>query len=118
MWIATTAGFVSIVKDSVDQDMMVVRARRRIHLVEFLADAPFEPVIMCDHHGHRDYRWRFFARQDQVARLVSDHVMRIDYSNFKDATKKDDPELAQMYGYWWSDHYNYQLTDPSYRRDY
>lgn len=109
MWIAMTDGFVSVVKDNgvADGSGLVVRARRKKHLLNLFGESARHRIIV-DEFGAKDYKYRVFASKPEVARIMSERVMDIDYTNFKAQAKKEDEKLAKMYSLWWHDHYEYQ----------
>lgn len=106
MWIALPNSFVSVVEKHGDPEFLQVRARTKKHLVNFLEDVPYE--IVEDKKGEKDYRWRAIVAKPVVADLVHRKVLAIDWTNFKDRAKVEDPDLATMYGYWWYDHFSLQ----------
>ena len=98
MWICFNDAFVSIVKDP-DTDKLLVRARRREHLVSFLGEEFSGKVQMTP---ERDYRFRAVVTKNHVAMILCDRAFAIDYGNFKDSVKDED--LHRMYTNWWCDH--------------
>jgi hypothetical protein len=111
MWIALPDSFVSIVEDPANPGYLQVRSRTKRHLLNFFKDTPFEEDdlhIIEDKDGERDYQWRTIQPKSVVSHIMAQAVQKIDWSNFKDKAKKEDPELATMYGLWWSDHFSLQ----------
>ena len=104
MWVMMTDGFVSIVEDRNHKDRVLVRARKKSHLVEFLRHERFE---IC-HTPTADYHWRASLTKVAVGVLLMERAMSIDYDNFKAAAKKVDPDLADAYGDVWATMYDYQ----------
>lgn len=109
MWLAMKDGFLSIV-ESDDADYLKVRSRRREHLEAFIEPLPKELTPEIIDSVGTDYRWRVILERELVAKLVADRVASIDYGNFKASVR--DPNLAEMYGRWWQDHYDFQGEDP------
>lgn len=104
MWIMMRDGFVSIVEDRNDDTRVIVRARKKQHLVDFLRHERFE----ISHTPTADYHWRATIAKAAAGVLVMERVMSIDYDNFKAAAKKVDSELADAYGDVWATMYDYQ----------
>lgn len=79
MWAITDRGFVSLVEDRDDGDMLHVRARVKADIT-----ALFEGAEVLTTHG-ADYRWRAIIPRERVAKRLHDAVMEIRYtSHFKD----------------------------------
>lgn len=104
MWICFNDAFVSIVEyQNADADVgmskLLVRARRREHLVAFLG-VEFATQITVT--PDRDYRFRAVVSRSLVAMILSKRAWEIDYGNFKDSV--EDADLHRMYALWWGDH--------------
>lgn len=76
MWIATEKGFFSIVKDTTT-GMMLVRARKKSDLKELF---PKKKIITNE---NKDYVYRVYATQKEVANKLFGLGAQIDYHNFK-----------------------------------
>ena len=107
MWIATNVGFISIVQDKKDAQVLKVRARARAHL-----EALFPGVAILETED-TDYRFRVITDRPTVALLLADLVMAegdrpgsVKYDNFKNSVK-DNP-LHDLYSDFWSLHHRYQ----------
>jgi hypothetical protein len=110
MWICSTIGFFSIVKDQNDANRLLVRARDRVHLERFadqiaantlrrympastnedlLPELSRAPAAMLREQiietPDRDYRFRLRLHHEDVIEQVAKLTKEIDYSNFKDA---------------------------------
>ena len=95
MWICLNNAFFSIVADNDDVrgDRLLVRARREGDIeAVFGADA--------DHTPERDYAYRTWLPREQVAEVIRDQALGIDYPNFKNSV--DDPELHNAYSRVWT----------------
>lgn len=100
MWICLNDGFISAVQTENDPNLLKVRARRLNHLQSIFP-------------GHRiqitrktDYKYRVFVTKEELARVMLNRIMNIDYSNFKNSVEDD--ELHDLYGRFWMQHYRYQ----------
>jgi predicted lipoprotein len=83
VWIATDFGFFSIVEKPWDkaQGTLTVRARVRGDLVNFIQRAGASTSIADD--AEADYHYRIQVRKADVATVLGEAVLGIDYSNFK-----------------------------------
>lgn len=86
MWITTVNGFVSVVEDRDDADILQVRARARADIT-----AMFPTAEVYDLPG-ADYLHRARVPRQQVADALHAAVMAIDYdSHFKDVALETSP---------------------------
>jgi hypothetical protein len=88
MWVFSKTGFVSIVKHADFSDKVLVRARCREDLENFLqTPSPMrcESVITISNTQEADYPWRCVVSHAHAQCIVGAMVMAIDYENFKDA---------------------------------
>lgn len=85
MWIAMNDNFVSIVKHAYADDIYIVRARVREDLVNLFPLKKDDILETKD----SDYRFRLFVTPKAVADIVSQRIMDIDYSNFKNSVIED-----------------------------
>lgn len=107
MWLFCEDGFYSIVQDRRDPHVLIVRARDRRDLETLYrrarAAAPaseFGPIVET---ADTDYRYRFAAPRELVARLAMRTVERIDYPNFKDRIAAvQGSERASLYAQVWA----------------
>jgi hypothetical protein len=88
MWLFTRYGFYSIAcarkpDNSIDQDLLMIRVRRRDHLESlqqrFPALAGSEIVTL----PNRDYRYRIIVRKGMWVGIVTELAQEQDWSNFK-----------------------------------
>ena len=100
MWICLNDGFLSVV-DKTDENILVVRARRK----EILESSfPNLEIVETDRN---DYRYRVFCTRQELKDFLAKRVDEIDYPNFKDSVQE--PDLHEMYANMWTLHYNYQF---------
>ncbi|WP_046864783.1 hypothetical protein [Microvirga massiliensis] len=101
MWLCFNNAFVSAVADRDDPNRLMVRARRREHLVNlFGADAD-----IIEGAG-TDYKYRVFIERRVLADLAHKTLMSLGYDNFKNSVKDDD--LHDLYSDFWELHYEMQ----------
>lgn len=82
MWIYTTRGFFSIVRDEKNMQNVLVRARLKGDL-ENLRDA-WPTLGATRETNRRDYRFRASLPAREVPLMMSKLASEIDYTNFKD----------------------------------
>lgn len=97
MWVCLNNSFVSIVENYFDKNTLLVRARRRKDVQNFLdADVGQYPITET---LDSDYRFRAVVPREEVAIRMVKHLAKINYGNFKDSTKDED--LQHFYGEVW-----------------
>ena len=114
MWIATNRGFLSIVTAdrarlpapekkalAAAPKVLCVRARKAAHLRALF------PGKTVHQFANRDYPARIFIANTELAMLLADEVLTIDYPNFKNSVK--DAELHDAYMGVWSVMHRYQM---------
>jgi hypothetical protein len=91
MWIFCKSGFVSIVRHKVWPGKLLVRARVRADLENFvhLLDEIGKTTHAIEEIEKADYRFRTVATPRLVAAAVAQIVADIDYPNFKNAVHGD-----------------------------
>jgi hypothetical protein len=100
-WVCLNDAFLSVVKHRDDEGLLVVRARRRDHLINvFGKDAGITVT------PERDYKYRVFAERNKLAQIIAARIDQINYGNFKDSVEADD--LHELYARFWGLHYQYQ----------
>ena len=102
MWLFTTSGFVSIVKHRYMPGRLMIRARVREDLEQF--------VSVLDEIGggqHKiketpdgDYRFRVTAKKETAAQAIARITTDIDYDNFKNAIHGDPARDRAYMGVW------------------
>jgi hypothetical protein len=104
MWIVTNRGFMSIVaKDRNGKksgphadDEVSVRFRRPQDAEALFPD---HPVVLTP---HGDYACRVFATREEVAKVVCQEALEIDYTNFKSSIPRKDHALIAAAHEGWS----------------
>lgn len=99
MWIATVNGFLSIVQDRHDANLLQVRARVA---QDITANFPTAEVFVQE---GADYRYRARISRSEVAETLARAVADLDYeSHFKDIALERSPanshRRAAYYGTW------------------
>lgn len=82
MWICLNDAFLSIVKNRNDDETLLVRARNPAHLLHVFPDCS----IWSDEKA--DYPFRAYIERDEVAKIIGQRLMDIEYPNFKDSVKE------------------------------
>ena len=93
MWIFTNKGFISAVADFNNTGNLLVRARNKKHLTALF------PGVKVAKTENADYLYRVSIPQEDVARVIAQNVMEIDYTNFKKSIP-DDEYHAACSGVW------------------
>lgn len=83
MWIMRNDAFLSVVDKAPNPDQLVVRARVEGHIEAVFPNAK----VIRDASG--DYLFRAFIDRQEVAEVMFQTVMGIDYPNFKNSIKDD-----------------------------
>lgn len=100
MWICFNDGFISVVKDKLNLDELVIRARRKDILETLFPGKEITTLTVSD------YKYRTYCSKEEFSKLLVDRVSDIEYTNFKDSTT--DPDLHNLYADMWQLHYFYQ----------
>lgn len=79
MWIMTNKGFISAVQHRHDPDILMVRARKREHLLQIVDDRHIFQVTPSD------YPWRCNINKDLFAYKLCELTQNINYDNFKNS---------------------------------
>jgi hypothetical protein len=96
LWCCLKDGFISVVEDyssSTSVRDLLVRARLPGNLEQLFPNA-----VVREDEG-TDYRFRATIPREIVAQALFDHVMAIDYTNFKSSVKSRPLHDAYM-GFW------------------
>ena len=109
MWFCFNDGFLSVVADKTKPARVMVRARRKIDLVNV-----FGPDVEIVETPEADYRWRTFLHREAFKQVVNSRIDTMNYTNFKDSVK--DHDLHRMYVEVWERHAKYGETDPASRK--
>lgn len=100
MWICFNDGFVSVVKDKLNIDELVVRSRRKEILEQLFPDNKITTLTVSD------YKYRTYCSKENWSKIMVDRIQDIEYTNFKDSTT--DKDLHNLYADMWMTHYQYQ----------
>lgn len=100
MWICFNDGFVSIVNDFSNENMLLVRSRRRDILEKLF---PKENIV---EGAGTDYKYRMFVEKEKVVEVIKQRLLNITYGNFKNSVVDND--LHDLYGTFWYNHFMYQ----------
>ncbi len=102
MWLFTKFGFVSVVEDVVDSNLLLVRARTYRDILLLLAYMP-RHLDASDIRETKDadYRYRMFVTRSDFKEALVGIVDGIDYPNFKDAVARTDVPRARLYEKVW-----------------
>lgn len=112
MWLFTTRGFLSIVENKDDPDLLHVRARCKEDIEKFAElvkgigpfNDPLHPAenIQIERTEYGDYLYRFDAPRDAVVAAVNSLVHEINYTNFKASTEDHSKEREKAYFKVWA----------------
>jgi hypothetical protein len=119
MWLMVPRGFYSAVQKhgDVKDDMLTVRARCRADL-DRLADLLPENVKPFREEGYTDYPWRIrlpHVKWDEIVRVLSSEI---NYSNFKDEVKHQNPARASVYSEVWGRLLRVEDEEPGLRKSW
>jgi hypothetical protein len=92
-------GMVSIVEDKLESQMVYVRARQAKFLHYFMGEAQKADVVFTK---DRDYQYRIHVTKAYAGFRVAEHVMNINYTNFKNSVPDDMPDLKAAYHQIWA----------------
>ena len=96
MWIVLNKSFLSIVKNRNNNSELLVRARVKGDIEKVFEDAD----IFEDENA--DYKYRSYISRENVANVISNELLKIDYDNFKSSVAKDDIDRSHAYMNVWS----------------
>jgi hypothetical protein len=102
MWLMQNDGFISAVLDPSDPtgQKLIIRARMQEHLEN---QFPNKEIIK---NAGTDYKYRIFITKQELADLMVERIMDINYTNFKNSVGDD--RLHDMYADIWTVGYRYQ----------
>lgn len=101
MWLITTQGFLSIVRNLDSKgpdDALLVRGRVRADLerfADFAAQPGKRPAVI--ESPDADYGFRLTTSRETLSAFLDAQVERLDYPNFKSEVAKTDPKRAHAY---------------------
>lgn len=101
MWIFTDSGFLSIVQDTAMPGHLLVRARVRRDLKDFILTycTLYDEELPILETPDRDYRYRVSVRAPRVGEILEMLITSIDYSNFKNRVHDVDPDPRRSIAY-------------------
>lgn len=102
MWIASALGFFSIVGSHDDDEVVLVRARRRAHLFALRQAYPKVGLSTVKLTPNRDYPVRCLLPRHRLPLLLSALASSVTYRNFKDHVHDVEPDVARAYSLVWS----------------
>ena len=94
MWIGLNDGWLSIVENWNNDDELLVRARKLIHLTNVFPD--------CDYFkdSDADYPYRAYISREQVGETIKQRLMATNYTNFKASV--EDTQMKALYAEMWN----------------
>lgn len=95
MWVFLRDAMFSVVEHHKDDSILVVRARIKEDLARV-----FDRHRIYE-NSSSDYRFRVFVLREEVAQIVRDEVLGIDYTNFKASVAKEDTIRSHAYHKVW-----------------
>lgn len=110
MWFCNNDGFISAVIDRDDDtgNTLKVRARFRRDLEDIFPDKE----IIED--AGTDYKYRVFVTKQELADIMYERILNINYSNFKNSVARND--LHDLYEqFWWA---GYNMQDKPAKKSY
>jgi len=110
MWIITDFGFVSIVEKQDDKKKQTLTIRARVKAdLEALRDNYLPSLGPISEDSGTDYKYRAKATRLDLASALSQAVLNIDYSNFKNSVaEKQGSERSKLYHELWDVLYRLQ----------
>lgn len=111
MWLFTSSGFYSIVKDHHSDNHYKVRSRSETDLVNLKNDLDTFRSLTIIKDNEADYRYRLIITKPQLFELLKFLGERLSYGNFKDHvyTLPDQKEKVNYYSDVWRTMYEYQM---------
>lgn len=103
MWLFTKYGFFSVVRSALNQTDMMIRARKREHLVN-LQSTYLTTLGQYKIRSSRDtdYKYRLIVPKYEIKWLMTSLAKELNYCNFKDEAKKlHDPDYSKALGDVW-----------------
>jgi hypothetical protein len=111
VWVFSKTGFVSIVKHKYVPGSLMIRARVKEDLEQFVAllDEVSGSKHAIKETPDGDYAFRTTATKKAVAEVLSRQVNELDYTNFKNSVHGD-PDRDSAYMSVWSAMYGLQVA--------
>jgi hypothetical protein len=109
MWLMLNDGFVSLVqKDPKKSSLLCARSRVKAHLEQLF------PGSVIESESGTDYQFRCYVTREEVADVLVDRVLSLDYSNFKSSVQ--DRPLHDAYMNVWTVMHDYGMQVESVSR--
>ena len=102
MWIVLNKSFLSIVKNRNNENQLLVRARVKGDIEKVFEDAD----VFEDENA--DYKYRSYISRENVANVISNELLNIEYDNFKNSVSKNDTHRVSAYMNVWNALYKIQ----------
>lgn len=96
MWLCLNDAFISIVQKDCERDEVMVRARRPGDIEKLFPELQGK----VQEYTASDYHYRAAIKRARVAKMLTEELMRVVYSNFKDSVH--DRPLHDAYMRVWS----------------
>ena len=93
MWLFTNSAFISIVADRDDPTKLLVRARLPHDINSVF------PTAKLFSARHYDYKYRALIDRREVAKVIAEQLLNVDYDNFKNSVRNKVRHAAYL-GVW------------------
>ena len=91
MWVFTKNSYISVVEHRDRPNDVMIRARRRRHLVRLFPKREKQIVKT----PNADYMWRLVVSKKEMAKVLSEYILRnLTYDNFKGAQEME-PDMPE-----------------------
>lgn len=94
MWVFTKSGMISILSHD-DPTKVLVAARLREDLRRTLGPLLQRLKLKIYYHPTRDHAYRCEIPRADLAQEISNQILEINYNNFMDSIKAQDPEISR-----------------------
>ena len=108
MWVFTRQGFYSVVQKNCGEDEALVRSRQKSDLVALGKKLGIE--LRVQENAGTDYRFRAVVKKADWARYLTDAVLELDYSNFKNTVPQRDYRRHNAYMRCWEALFEWQKS--------
>lgn len=102
MWIFLPDAFFSVVADRDDPERLLVRARVQGDIERYF------PYCTPETTPWADYLFRVFLPRDEVAQVIADNILKMDYTNCREQIPAEDVRRSAAYSSVWSRMHLYQ----------
>lgn len=94
MWLFTKTGMISILSHE-DPKKVIVTARLREDLRRTIGPLLKRLGLKIYHNPTRDHAYRCEIPREDLAQEISRQILEINYNNFLDSIKAQDPEISR-----------------------